>query len=340
VRLVDLVGSGPHPVGVRTRTFVDREDAAREVPFDVWYPADRGSLEPDAVPGAHEAFPDPYGPAHLAPDPALGRWPLIAFSHGNSGVRRQSTFLLAHLASWGFAVVSADHVGNTLPETLGQSEDARIAMHREARLYRPRDLARAIECALDDPSLGAHIDALRLGALGHSFGAWSILKLPLRAQRGELAHAPRALCGLAPASEPFVGRSAFEPGELPLAGEVATLLVAGTDDVLVDLDTSVRPLFARLAKPAALIGVSGLDHFHFCNGVEFLHGAHHANPRRNQPRPTRPYVELLPEARTHRLLRALVTSFFRQVLRDEAEPFALLGPDDLRTLDPTLERLG
>jgi hypothetical protein len=149
----------------------------------------------------------------------------------------------------------------------------------------------------------------------------------------------RAVCGLAPASEPFVGRKAFEPDELPFEGERPTLIVAAIDDVLVDLETSVRPLFDRLRSPRALVGVRDSDHFHFCDGIELLHGLHENNPRENQPRPTRPFAQLQSEDRTHRSLRALVTFFFSEALADTGDPLEAASPEALAELDPSLVRL-
>ena len=68
------------------------------------------------------------------PPPLPGPHPLIVFSHGNSGFRRQSTFLTTHLASRGFVVAAPDHTGNTLFEMVRiQNEDERKRVHLEAR---------------------------------------------------------------------------------------------------------------------------------------------------------------------------------------------------------------
>ena len=50
------------------------------------------------------------------------------------------------------------------------------------------------------------------------------------------------------------------------------MLVPALDDVLVDIDSSVWPLFSRLGAPKALVAMRGADHFHFCDGLELLHG--------------------------------------------------------------------
>ncbi len=321
-------------MGLRCVTLTDPDEPGRRLPIDLWYPADPALRGRDlAEDGAAE---HPFGRPHRAlPDapaaPAL--FPLLAFSHGNSGLRRQSTFLTTHLASWGFVVVAPDHTGNTFFEMVGLDDAARREAHRASRRARPRDLSLAIELALAGEPGGPRADAARLGVLGHSFGGWSACKMPARDPR------VRAVCGLAPASEPFVGRKAFEPGELPFPGEVASLIVAGIEDVLVDLDSSVRPLAARLAAPARLLGIAGADHFHFCDGVELLHGMHLANPRADQPRPTRPLAELLPEARIHRVLCGLVTRFFAAALDGSDDPLKQLSAEALAALDRSIRVL-
>jgi hypothetical protein len=149
----------------------------------------------------------------------------------------------------------------------------------------------------------------------------------------------RAVCGLAPASEPFVGRKAFAPGELPFSSALPSLLIAGLADVLVDIDTSVRPLFERMTDPCALIGMEAVDHFHFCDNVPLLHGLHEKNRRPAQTRETLAYPDTLPEARTHRAVCALVTSFFRSAFaKSSGQPIAQWSPEALTALDKALRR--
>lgn len=284
---------GPYPVGVRT---LEVESAGRRLPVDVWFPADAAYAGRDLAGDASHPFGQPH---HAVPDaePARGRFPVWGFSHGNSGLRRQSTFLTTWLASRGHVVVAPDHVGNTFFEMLDLDDETRKARHLDLREWRPLDLRAAIDAALGlecaDPD--------RIGAIGHSFGGWTALKMPRFDPR------VRAVCGLAPASEPFVGRKAFAPGELPF--KAPALLLAGRDDVLVDLETSVRPLHERLGPDARLVVLDGLDHFHFCDGIALLHQGHFENPRENQPRPTRPLAELRQQDDTHAVLCAWVGRF-------------------------------
>lgn len=330
--IAEYASRGPHPVGVTSRALPDDERAGREIPTYVWYPADRAAW--DTSPDAEHPIGAPHAArSDAAPAATPGPCPLVAFSHGNSGFARQSTFLTTHLASWGMVVAAPDHTGNTFFEMLAiETEDERIRVHREARANRPRDLGATIDAVLAGGPWPETSPA-RIGVVGHSYGGWTALKMPRRDPR------VRALCGLAPASEPFVGRKAFEPGELPFAGDVSSLIVSALEDVLVDVDTSIRPLFERLAEPRALVGVRNADHFHFCDHLELIHGLHEKNGRRpKQTRDTRPYADLLPEARVHRLLAGLVTAFFEAALGSEAE-LPDLSPESLASLDPELTRL-
>lgn len=323
---------GPHPVGVITLAVADRENPERVVPIDLWYPAAAsargGDLDPD------NGTDHPFGVHHAAvadAAPAAGEFPLLLFSHGNSGLRRQSTFLTTHLASWGFVVAAPDHLGNTFTEMFVLDLEQRKAAHLAARVNRPRDLLACIEVAGENADGRPRVNAERIGVVGHSFGGWTAMKMPAREPR------VRAVCGLAPASEPFVGRKAFEPGELPFRAGVASLVVAGVDDVLVDLETSVKPLYQRLAPPRALLGVDGADHFHFCDRIELLHTNHLHTPRVGLPRPVRPLTELLPEERVHRLVRGLVTAFFRSALTGASDALPT-GAADLDAAICVLDR--
>jgi predicted dienelactone hydrolase len=242
------------------------------------------------------------------PQPA----PLVAFSHGNSGFGQQSTFLTTHLASWGYVVAAPDHVGNTFVEMLAlEDEDERRAVHLRARSQRPHDITGVIRALLDEAHERDRLPPLesnRLGVLGHSFGGWTSLKIAALEDR------IRSVCCLAPVSEPFVGRKAFDAEELPLASQIETLIVAARDDVLVDLDSSIQPLFERLGPGANLDVIDGADHFHFCDGIETLHKMHENNPRPNQLRPTRPLAELRSENEMHEILNERVGRFFEQSL--------------------------
>ena len=320
--------SGDHAVGVAQTTVLRADVPGRRLPTEIWYPA-RPPADGEAERGM--PAPHPLGLPHAARrdlEPIAGPCPLIVFSHGNSGYRQQSTFLTTRLARAGFVVAAPDHVGNTFPEMLALTDDdARRAVHREIRRQRPGDLHAVVRALLGGPAAeqdrsdAPRVDALPplpaldpewVGSAGHSFGGWTALKLPALVPR------VRAVCALAPVAEPFVGSRAFAPGELPLPDTVAALVIAARDDVLVDLETSLLPLFERLGKGAALEILDDADHFHFCDGIELLHRMHQNAPRPGQRRATRPLEELRGERETQTLLADRIEDFFLTSLSRES----------------------
>jgi dienelactone hydrolase len=330
MELSTVAERGPHSVGVATLQIPSLRDPARHLPLSVWYPAAEASEGRAAADhplnAPHEATPD------LAPQP--GPLPLVLFSHGNSGLRLQSTFLMTHLASWGLVVAAPDHTGNTFQDMLRiDDEEERKRVHLEARRNRPQDICAVLDHLVAGDVGWPKIDSARIGSLGHSYGGWTALKAPARDPR------VGPVCGLAPASEPFVGRKAFDEGELPLSDERPVLIVAGLDDVLVDVASSVAPLFERMVAPCALVGLERTDHFHFCDAVPLLHQMHENSQRPLATRQTLPYANTLPEARIHRLLRGLVTHFFQAAFESRADPLAGFSPEALRELDGAAVRL-
>jgi dienelactone hydrolase len=186
---------GPHPVG-HVRIVIDDVSGMRELPVEIWYPAD-ASASAAAEAGVPLADFEPRGPAHellaqLATDApadctraqtrsapaampaAAAPYPLIVFSHCHECVRFSSFSIAEHLASHGFAVAAVDHVGNTLYDAqAGTGED----LSSELLTVRATDVARVLDVLLDPgaPELAAELagafDPARVGAMGHSFGA-------------------------------------------------------------------------------------------------------------------------------------------------------------------------
>ena len=89
---------GPHPVGVRSADLVD-DGRGRRLTVEVWYPAaaqyQRRDVDPETC-DRYEllaGFPLVTQEAVRDAAPAGGAFPLVVFSHGYGGHRRQSTFL-------------------------------------------------------------------------------------------------------------------------------------------------------------------------------------------------------------------------------------------------------
>jgi len=340
---------GPYRVGVKSFEVESRDvdGGERLLEVDVWYPADLAVV----TTGAEETFAaHPFGShaPHLAIDDlmvsdeviSLGPRPLVAFSHGNGGLSRQSTFLTTFLASWGFLVCAPNHAGNTFLDMQAARSDPDAPrllrqIHFEARRNRPLDIVRTIETVHSQcQSLSIPLpDLSRLFTMGHSYGGWTSLKVPALLSS---LHPEWTLLGvvpLAPASEPFVGKKAFGEGELASLG-VPCLIISGNEDTLVDFGRSVRPIYDRLAAPKSLINMLRTDHFHFCDAVEVLQ-TNHKNTSTGNP-PVGDYSALLSERQAHSLLTYVTGAFFRNLLTSPHLPFAGLTPQDVNALFPEI----
>jgi predicted dienelactone hydrolase len=158
----DPAADGPWRVGVTSITAIDPVDD-QELTIEVWYPATPADgAERETTLGI------PTTSVRDAPvDLRGGPFPLIAFSHGNGGLRVQSVYLTEHLASWGYVVVAPDHPNNTI----GSSNEHRPEVFRA----RPRQISVSIDAAL--AQVGDRIDGSRIAVAGHSFGGFTSLAL-------------------------------------------------------------------------------------------------------------------------------------------------------------------
>lgn len=213
VNAADPRKPGPYPVGVRTEIFVDQDRTCaitqkpRTLVSEIWYPA-----ADDADKAPLNRFVDFFGldEAKLAAGKMVmtrfggdfdklnerfrnvgrrnaavraGQFPLLVFSHGNGGFRHQNTFQAEYLASHGYFVVAPDHTGNAavtlLPDqVLIYSSQTRSAERRDDR---PRDVSFLITqlsslSQKPDHWLGGRVAAGRFGALGHSFGGFTVCR--------------------------------------------------------------------------------------------------------------------------------------------------------------------
>src|SRR5690606_17664657 len=90
---------GPRPVGVRTLDALDAS-RGRRLPIELWYPAHQRHAGRDTAPGTRDTYelmpglPPVHQDAVRDAEAEPGEYPLVAFSHGFGGHRRQSTFSL------------------------------------------------------------------------------------------------------------------------------------------------------------------------------------------------------------------------------------------------------
>lgn len=112
-----------------------------------------------------------------------GPFPVIVVSHGAGGHWDANFAQAQHLASHGYAVLAVEHVGSNT-EVMKRSLRWRAnleAMTRDANevLGRPKDIGFAIDRAEQwnqtHERLRGRLDTSRVGVLGHSFGAYTVL---------------------------------------------------------------------------------------------------------------------------------------------------------------------
>jgi dienelactone hydrolase len=237
---------GPHVAGVTT---IMRAD----VPVEVWYPA-----EPGAEAGVSEEVYDlrnwlPQDVADEIPDeeaplratgayrdiPASsGRFPLVLFSHGLGGYRTQSSFLMVHLATWGFVVVAPEHPERGLAAVLAgeQLGDDSIATLRDVLVMLEE------EDAKPGGPLEGRLDFDRVTVSGHSMGGAAAMVVAA----DEGIHAWFTMATLASGTTPG------KPG----------LLMAGVADGVADIEQVVEE-FEKKDPPKRFVSLEGAGHLAF-----------------------------------------------------------------------------
>lgn len=270
---------GPYEVGATTLRRID--DRGKFLIVEVWYPA---------APAADDVKL-PYADLGSAPrtfrdvpfDLRGGPYPLVAFSHGFSGIRYQSGFLTEHLASHGFVVVAVDHIHNTL---LDLDEDVTVTVAVE----RPGDISRSVDMAYDLLPEGLLDPEGGFAMMGHSFGAWTTLVVGggeldrdellahcaetdergCRFFTGPDAAAAEGLDAVQPDPRARVAVSmapglayAFHADGSGLEGVVPTLVMGGTSDEDMPYEAEIRRVFEALGPDGALLSLADAGHFIF-----------------------------------------------------------------------------
>jgi predicted dienelactone hydrolase len=164
-----------------------------------------------ALPNAHAAEESlEVNGTHVAvwtPDRIEGKQPVIVFSHGLHGCSTQASFLMRALAAAGYLVAAPDHRDSGCRG--GEDREPPISLGEPARwndeVYRDRaeDIRRVLEFVIADPQFAAHVDAERIGLVGHSLGGYTVLGMggawPAWRMPGI-----KAVLALSPYSAPFV----------------------------------------------------------------------------------------------------------------------------------------
>ena len=239
---------GPYPVGRRTEQVTDASRADRALAVEVWYPA-----ATEAPPTPYELIPGVGFDSELASvdstPSADGPFPLVVFSHGSGGLRQQSASIVETIASHGFVVVAADHVGNTAIDRLIGTETSFEVSARNRVL----DVGLLIDEVEGGRLAGGLADTEHIAVMGHSFGGFTALAAAGGYE--DIAADPRvdAIVPLAPASSRISDEALGSIG-------IPMLIVTGSDDQTTPVDDqSTRPL-ELAGGPATLVEIDGGSH--------------------------------------------------------------------------------
>lgn len=326
--------AGPHPVGVTTTQLA----AGNQV--EIWYPAVDGTtgnesydvrdFVPDAIRNLLTAdVPAVYEyEAGRDAEVAAGAFPVVLFSHGYSGMRLQSTFLTAHLASWGMVVVSADHWSRDLFHVLSAPVGDRSSSISE--LSEALDLVITANSTVGGPFEG-RIDDTRVVAVGHSAGGGTIVGAALADDRID------GYVSLA--SGVGVGGNTTTTAPLQLPSQ-PSFFIAGALDGVISAETGTRASYDLVPGPSRLWIIDGVGHNGFDDFCTFGNGSGiigvaiasglgallEAQPTLKTLGEDGCLPPSVPVAETFPIIRHAVTAQIRYWFGDDAEPIGL-GPE-------------
>lgn len=279
---------------------------------------------------------------HQPLDAPPGPRPLVLVSHGAGGDRDSHRAQAEHLASHGFVVACVEHPASG-PARLRQGGRLRAnlaAMTSDAEevLGRPQDLRRVLDHllagTLDVPGPASRIDPARIAALGHSFGAATVLMLAgarvaLDGLRPPPPGAPgfgpetfeprlRAVIALSPQPEapPFFRPGSFASLRCPVLG-LSGSRDAGQGDIGPEDRRAAFAHWPAAEGRHALVWIEGAAHLDFAD-ADPLPAAPPAAPRlRLRPETERPPSAPGPFARGRRAVQPLVRAASLLYLREQ-----------------------
>lgn len=241
-------------VGRRTVTLIDAKRDQRRLDVDIWYPA----AQSDAPRSVYEVIPGVAFTAASAqhnPQPLPGRYPLLMFSHGRTGMRFAYSMVCEALAARGAVVVSADHPGDSLVDWL----TGRHADDRTNETNRVGDAHLVLDAFLRGHSevpteIASVIDHDRVVLAGHSYGAYTAFAT-VAGSRGVSAHdGVNAVIGFQPYMRSMSDR-------LLLRVDVPSLLVVAELDQITPSHIDSDRAWALLpGHPAWRLELRGAGH--------------------------------------------------------------------------------
>lgn len=336
---------GPFPVGVTTMQLDDkaRIDAELNVPrplrTEIWYPAvDAARTMPkqkysefiaglNTAPGALDAvnaqlnsykagltvaeLDKTWKSVSVRDVPVRdGKWPLVVFSHGSGGTRLGYVFLTEFLASHGFIVMAADHIGNSNYTIVNNMVVKSGGPRGQASATdRPKDVSFLIDSMTAMSSkagdrFNSHVDLDRIAAAGMSFGGATTKNVIEQDKR------VKAALMLAPGGPSLGQRANFEtPVMMMIGSEDTTIREAG--------NTTNRNYYEASKGPHYMVEIKDGGHYSFTSVDQY--NSNYGNGIGTGKRITVPDqpVTYLPTELQHKIIDAYSLAFLGRYLRDE-----------------------
>lgn len=334
---------GPYPVGITTL------ELAGGVKVEVWYPAVEGATGTDSY-NLREIIPQGIRDLLTTKTQAIfefdaardaevadGEFPLVLFSHGFTGIRQQSTFLTAHLASYGMIVAAPDHWARDMFHVLNGvlGEKTENANDTVDDLRMTRDLI-AKENGDTASRFSGHVDTEQLAAVGHSAGGGSVLGLASDADSGIDGYVSMASGILRDRTTSTTAATETTP-KLP---DMPSFFLAGSLDKITEPAETTRPAFEAAPAPSLLWVIEGAGHNafdDFCTlgggkGIIGLADESGLGPFLDSQQQFRALGEdgclkpAVPVAQTFPIIKHSVTAWLRALFGVDAAPVGL-GPE-------------
>ncbi|MBZ5609537.1 MAG: hypothetical protein LAP38_14845 [Acidobacteriia bacterium] len=341
---------GPYPVGVTSLQLDDasRPDAElngpRPLRTEIWYPAvdaARGmpknkysefilrGVVPNSIAEAEDALSGykkgltiaeldrTYQNAGVRDAQVRdGKWPLVVFSHGSGGTRVGYVYFTEFLASHGFIVMAADHIGNSRFTIVNnQVVKAGGPRGQASAKDRPKDVSFLIDAMTrmnngGDSRFAGRVDLDQVAAAGMSFGGSTtenVVEQERRVKAGVM---------LAPGG-PVGDRTNFStPIFMMIGTEDATLRAQGNARNRNYYEVSKGPKYFVEIKDAGHYTFTSVDQYNpnYGNGI--------GQGKRVNTAPDQD-VTYLPPAESHKLIDAYALAFLSVYVRGQAgyKPF-------------------